>query len=296
MNEITSKMQQIARELLGKNEVQVILGWEKGAFWFQSSPVAVRKIEEVGKLVWDEFGIQNLANFLLDYRDSDEKIGIFVKGCDSRAVNRLLQDNQFPRERLYVIGVPCGGKKDPQEAGSGKYTEAAQVPLAPKCQTCAYPNPVIYDALLGEPVASRPAADRFKAVTELENMTPDERYDFWAKQFEKCLRCYACRNVCVCCSCRECIFEQTRPQWVGRETSLAENQMYHLIRALHVAGRCVECGECERVCPVGIPLMLLNEKIIKDINELFGPYDAGVSLEAKPPFGFFKTSDPEEFM
>ncbi len=60
-----------------------------------------------------------------------------------------------------------------------------------------------------------------------------------------------------------CVFEQTKPQWVGRDTSVAENQMYHMIRALHMAGRCVECGECERVCPVDIPLMLLNEKLSK---------------------------------
>jgi hypothetical protein len=32
------------------------------------------------------------------------------------------------------------------------------------------------------------------------------------------------------------------------------------------------------------------------MNELFGPYDAGVNLEKKPPFGFFQVDDPEEFM
>lgn len=296
MNEITIKMQETARELLEKNEVQLVLGWAKGALWFQASPTVVRKPEEVGKLVWDDFGIQNLVNFLLDYRDTEEKIGIFVKGCDSRAINRLIQDNQFSRERLYIIGLPCSGKKDPRTAVAGKYTEAGQVPLAKKCTTCAYPNPVVYDAIIGEPVEARPNPERFKLVAELEHMTPDERYQFWSDQFAKCLRCYACRNACVCCSCRECVFEQTKPQWVGRDTSVAENQMYHMIRALHMAGRCVECGECERVCPVDIPLMLLNEKIIKDMNELFGPYDAGVNLEKKPPFGFFKVDDPEEFM
>ncbi|URW87892.1 4Fe-4S dicluster domain-containing protein [Blautia wexlerae] len=29
--------------------------------------------------------------------------------------------------------------------------------------------------------------------------------------------------------------------------------MFHIIRAFHVAGRCTDCGECDRVCPQGIP-------------------------------------------
>ena len=43
---------------------------------------------------------------------------------------------------------------------------------------------------------------------------------------------------------------------------LVEN-MFHIIRAFHVAGRCTDCGECTRVCPQGIPLHLLNRKFIK---------------------------------
>jgi formate dehydrogenase subunit beta len=77
-----------------------------------------------------------------------------------------------------------------------------------------------------------------------------------------------------------------------------DNIGYHVIRAMHVAGRCVECGECERVCPVGIPLMLLNRKLIKDVNELFGPYEASLKLEeeASPPLSVYRPDDPDNFL
>ena len=57
-----------------------------------------------------------------------------------------------------------------------------------------------------------------------------------------------------------------------------EENMFHIIRAFHVAGRCTDCGECSRVCPQGIPLHLLNRKFIKDIDELYGDYQAGEEI------------------
>ena len=45
--------------------------------------------------------------------------------------------------------------------------------------------------------------------------------------------------------------------------------------------------------PQGIPLHLFNRKFIKDINALYGEYQAGSDLEAKAPLTNFTTEDAE---
>ncbi|MFZ5942875.1 MAG: 4Fe-4S dicluster domain-containing protein [Bacillota bacterium] len=299
MNEITKKMQDIAREILEKGEAEVVIGWEKGTFWYLSPPAFIDKPEDAARLVWDDYCHNNLSKYLTEYTTHEGKAAVFVKGCDARAFNRLLQDKQIERDKVILIGIPCHGLKDQDKAkelGAG-----GDIPAAQKCVECKYPNPVVYDYFIGdaqalkEVAATKEAVD-YSDVKALEEMTPDEKYEFWTKQYERCLRCYACRNVCPACSCRECIFDQTRVGWIGKANNSSENQFFALTRAMHVAGRCIECGECERACPMDIPIMLLNKKLIKDINDLFGEYDAGIDPQGKLPLGHFDKDDPEEFM
>ena len=72
-----------------------------------------------------------------------------------------------------------------------------------------------------------------------------------------------------------------------------EEQLYHVIRAFHVAGRCTDCGECSRVCPQDIPLHLLNRKFIKDMNEFYGEYQAGADTETVAPLTSYTKEDVE---
>lgn len=285
MSDITAKMRETAKELLEKGEVKYLIGWEKGRFPNQSPPAFIDYVGDVDRLVWDDYCLAGTAKYLLDDKFPEGKIGLFVRGCDSRAVNRLIQDNQVKRENLYLVGIPCAGKKDPETGEEAK-----------KCRECTHPNPVVFDVLIGEKVPEKDKPERFDAVNELEQKSPDEKYEYWAKQFDKCIRCYACRNVCSACNCRECYVDQHQVGWQGKQNNRAENQVFGLTRAMHIADRCIECGECERVCPMGIPLMELNRKLIKDLNELFGPYEAAVDLEVLPPLGLYKEDDPEKFM
>ena len=131
-------------------------------------------------------------------------------------------------------------------------------------------------------------------VAKLEAMTPDERFDFWRGELSKCIRCNACRNVCPACSCVKCVFDNPN---TGVQNKAAaddfEENMFHIIRAFHVAGRCTDCGECSRVCPQGIPLHLLNRKFIKDIDELYGEYQAGEEIGQRHPLTDFTKADAE---
>ncbi|MBI5955455.1 MAG: 4Fe-4S dicluster domain-containing protein, partial [Chloroflexi bacterium] len=76
-------------------------------------------------------------------------------------------------------------------------------------------------------------------------------------------------------------------QWVGIAIDLPEKQLFHIMRAYHLAGRCVGCQECERACPMGLPLSLLNRKIAKEVAELFSGYRAGADAAVAPPLATF---------
>lgn len=298
----TKEIREIAARLLENGQVDMVIGWEKGDVDYQTKPFFARTAADVEHMVVDDYSIHNLSNSLLKFRDGHEKIGIVVKGCDSRGLVRLMEDNQFQRDRLYIIGVACSGVKDPlkamkQNSGFERVNDSADE-LAAKCLECLQPNPVIYDELVGTEQTPRQQGERFAQIEKIEQMSPDERYHFFEDMLSRCIRCYACRQACVACNCRTCIFDETKPQWVGRETSISDNFMYHLIRASHMAGRCIECGECERVCPVDIPLMLINRKLIKDVNKFWGPYEAGMEYVEgqKPPLSVYKENDPDDFL
>ena len=125
-------------------------------------------------------------------------------------------------------------------------------------------------------------------------MSPEEKFAFFQAELSKCIRCNACRNVCPACSCRKCVFDSTKFDSAQKANATSfEEKMFHIIRAFHVAGRCTDCGECSRVCPQGIPLHLFNRKFIKDINELYGDFQAGADIDTKGPLTNFRLDDCE---
>ena len=68
--------------------------------------------EDVDRLIWDATCENNLVAFLPKYRG--KKVGIMVKGCDSRAIVGLMQEGQVLRENLRIVGVSCPGVVDPR--------------------------------------------------------------------------------------------------------------------------------------------------------------------------------------
>lgn len=271
-----------AKELIERETVDCVIGYERATDGVGARPLFAYKPEEVDRLIFDQTCTHNLAKYLLNRKD--KATAIVVKPCDSRAINLLLNESQIQRDKLFIIGVACPGIT---KTGLNNTSEELQA----ACQICQQHTPVIYDFLVGEPPASEPdIAEAYADVAAMEGQSAEERRAFWEEQFSRCIRCYACRQVCPGCYCTECFVERLDPLWVGIRIAPEENEVWNTIRAFHLAGRCIACNECERVCPVNIPLSLLNRKLEEEVRELFN-FQAGMDAETPAPFATYKKEE-----
>jgi ferredoxin len=97
------------------------------------------------------------------------------------------------------------------------------------------------------------------------------------------------------CYCRQCIVDKNRPVSIDTSATLKGNFAWQITRAFHLAGRCIGCDECSRVCPAGIDLRLLNLSLAKAAEEQFD-YRAGVDPQKLPLIGAYSQQDHEEFI
>ena len=303
------KLIEKAKSLLADGKVQKVLGWKKGLFDEDITPAVFTSAEELDKdFVCNKYCKANLSKYLVKItreievkksttrmnntmakqRDPNAKdapipsevVLVFLKPSDTYSFTQLLKENRITREDVYAVGVPCQDTLDGGEL----------------CESCTGKKHVSCDELLGvdENEEASPNTKRMEEVSKLEAMTSEQRFEFWRNELSRCIRCNACRNVCPACTCEKCVFDNNALYTTQKvaETNFEEN-LFHIIRAWHVAGRCTDCGECSRVCPQNIPLYLLNRKFIKDINEIYGEYQAGADMESKPAMITFKEDDAE---
>ena len=276
MKELRSR----AKELLDQGEIDVLLVWRADPDSGAVKPHVFKKGDDLEQLVFDDRCVHNLVTFLPEVASHNQKTGVVLKGCDGRALVTLLAEKRLKRDNLHLITVACDGVKV-----DGK--------TAARCADCVTNVSPVADETLGEKKALKPA--EYKQLEYIAKMKPEERWQFFARQFERCARCYGCRQVCPMCYCETCIADQVGPAWIDASAKLSANTMWQLSRAYHLAGRCADCGECERVCPERLPLRLLNAAMQKAVVELFNVVP-GTVPDAQPPLSVLAPDDPDSLL
>jgi formate dehydrogenase subunit beta len=241
------------KKMLDDGQVDGVLGLR--ADGQSSTPHLFQPGDDLSDLVlWPKYNIPKTIDMLLE-ADPEVHLGMVTRGCEERGLIEMAKRNQVELARIHMIHLACSvGERD-------------------ECR-CAWPYPTHID--VGEKVEG--IADQL--VAEHENLSLEERTEFWKEQFARCIKCYACRTACPQCFCEVCVLEQDL--WVETGMLAPPFPSYHLIRAYHTVSKCVGCMECERACPADIPLTVLYTLLRRDAEAMF-EYVPGRSVEEPPP-------------
>nr|WP_231845035.1 Coenzyme F420 hydrogenase/dehydrogenase, beta subunit C-terminal domain [Methanocella paludicola] len=117
--------------------------------------------------------------------------------------------------------------------------------------------------------------------------TGTEKLEAIKKDTSKCIRCYACVENCPICYCNEC---STKKAWLVQPGQIPPDFMFHMIRFVHVSDSCINCGQCEELCPMEIENSKYMHMIQSDLQGMFG-YVPGVNM-TMPVLAL--TKEPEE--
>lgn len=310
-------MQKALRTAMETEGVGKVIAYAKGTTPLRTTPCFVSNIEDVSKAIMSSFCENNLTVYLPYLQD---RVAVVVKPCDSRTLKVLMDERQVSRENVYIIGVECNGiidrkkllKDFPKALEAEVNDDEIKIKLKDSsvvvvskynyldqfCNQCNDKNPVIYDIKVGEAISNNHQIETKEQVAcsdALEKKTGEERYQYFANETSKCIRCYACRNACPLCYCEECFVDQSQPQWIGKTIDESDTAFFHIIRAFHLAGRCVGCGSCSKACPEGIDLKALNLKLKKEAESLYN-HKSGVNNDGKHMLSSYHKDDNQEFM
>ncbi|WP_294447127.1 hydrogenase iron-sulfur subunit [uncultured Mailhella sp.] len=309
------ELKQAIKDALAEG-LEGVLGWKNGFDAVHAEPVLMTTPEEVDSLIWGPFNVHNLAVYLPKYKG--RKIGVVVKGCDSKGVVELLAENLISREEVKIFGMGCNGTvslprilaKLPEgakiescvgrgnkltiTAGGQEYEMTMAEVAQDKCRLCTKPNAVVSDVFVGNPTTEpeAPADGRLPGLRFLDALSLEERMGYWKGQMERCIACHACRGACPMCVCRDhCVSDTRDPAWVTQEDTVQQKLFFQLIHAQHLAGRCTGCTECERACPMDIPVFALKQQFGRMIQKIFS-YGAGLDVNATPPLLTYQVEEP----
>jgi len=89
------------------------------------------------------------------------------------------------------------------------------------------------------------------------------------KETSRCIKCYSCIENCpVCFTAAE---ELKKSSLMVKPGEVPPNSMFHMRRFAHISDSCINCGQCEELCPMDIPLALFSHAIRVEGDATFEP-------------------------
>lgn len=259
-----------AKELLEGKTAGVVIGYGEGQTR-QIRPVFISDPARTGQLIYDERCVHNLAVYLTKKEVRDfGRIAIVATLPVMRSIMMLISERQVIPENIVILGISTGG------------------------ELLDFADTTVMKDYIEKSDLTNPDKDK-KLIAELLKLSPEERFAFWEKEFSKCIKCYACRQSCPMCYCIRCFTEVNQPQWIPVKATTHGNMEWHILRAMHLAGRCISCGECGRACPVGIPCHLLTMHLNDKVFDYFKVL-AGTSEKMDSVLSTFQPGDKESFI
>lgn len=261
-----------AKELLESAKVNVVIGYGKGTEENRTRAIFITKASDADKLIFNENCKQNLAVYITknEVTHHYKKIALIATQSVLRTILQLSSEEQVKEENIVVLGVDDKGG------------------------LLEFENFKSIEDYLNNKDIDITASEKEK-IAKIDAMSVQEKWEYWQKEIGKCFKCYACRQACPLCYCNRCMVECNQPQWVHVAAHGLGNLEWHFMRAMHLAGRCVNCGDCARACPMDIPLNLLTYKLIAQIKDDFGMY-AGMQAKMESVLSSYKSADKEHFI
>ncbi|MGE5479463.1 MAG: 4Fe-4S binding protein [Chloroflexota bacterium] len=265
-----SKIIEKIKSLFSAGKIDFMIGYAEGVAG-KVKPYFAAGAEFSDNFIADERCIRNLAVYLNKKEiKSIPKVGIQATMPAIKSILQLAAENQLAEGKVIaLVATPQG--------------EILELSTFAEMEN-----------FLKNPFPDIAAMAR-QRIAQIDEMPREARWEYWTKEMANCVRCYACRSVCPLCYCTQCAVEVNKPQWIPVPTHAQGNLEWHMVRAMHLAGRCIGCGECARACPVEIPVGLFSLMLNDFTQETFGQ---AAGMTAKPDYalGIFKDNDNENFI